>query len=491
MRKNMRRLFLLLLAAVFVLSACSGSSDAGADGSGGGSLTGAESGSEVAADDAAPVFELKDAVYEYGEQDAIIDNGASLFSYLLFPKTGEPGIDAVIRGWAESVYNDARDDVAALRENDETTECEINVQYNSYLVKDAYAGIAESGFLSNSGMAHPTDFYQTFNIDLGQQKLLDNADIIAKDREGDVLDMLAGMILAKYPDADVSPADASWLEHIVLNHEGIDVLIPRGAALSTYLGPQEFRISYETLGDACVLNWPEEPSGQEATPGTGESGGNAPAAGGSTGDSGNIDPSKPMLALTFDDGPSQYTAQILDVLTEYGGNGTFCVVGNRVESFSDTARLIVAQGSQIMGHSWDHKQLTKLSDEEIISELRETIRVINDATGVSPVMYRPPYGAVNDTVKAVSKDLGLSLVNWSVDTRDWESRNADAVYASIMKDARDGSIILCHDLYESTANAAARAIPELVGQGYQLVTVEELLRLTGTPIEPGEVYFGK
>jgi peptidoglycan/xylan/chitin deacetylase (PgdA/CDA1 family) len=488
----MRRLFILLLATVFVLSACSGSNDIGADDSAAGSLAEADSGAGIAEDDAAPVFELKDAVYEYGEQDGIIDNGTSLFSYLLFPRTGEPEIDAVIRGWAESIYNDARDGLAALRESDESVECEINVQYNSYLVKDAYVGIAESGFLSNSSLAHPEDFYKTFNIDLAQKKLLDHADIIDKDREGDVLDMLAEMILAKYPDADVSLADASWLEHIVLNHEGIDVLIPRGSALSTYLGPQEFSISYETLGDACILDRLTESSGSGAPAAdTGESGGNVPAPGDAASGSGSIDPSQPMLALTFDDGPSQYTAQILDVLTEYGGNGTFCVVGNRVESFSDTARLIVAQGSQIMGHSWDHKQLTKLSDDEIISELRETIRVINDATGVSPVMYRPPYGAVNDTLKAVSKDLGLSLVNWSVDTRDWESRNADAVYANIMKDARDGSIILCHDLYESTANAVARAIPELVGQGYQLVTVEELLRLTGTSIEPGEVYFGK
>jgi peptidoglycan/xylan/chitin deacetylase (PgdA/CDA1 family) len=482
----------VLLATAFVLSACSGSSDVGTEGSALGNPAVADSGTGVAAEDTAPVFELKDTVYEYGEQDGIIDNGASLFSYLLFPKTGESGIDAVIRGWAESVYADARDDLVALRESDESVECEINVQYNSYLVKDAYVGIAESGFLSNSSLAHPEDFYKTFNIDLAQKKLLDHADIIDKDREDDVLDILTGMILAKYPDADVSLADASWLEHIVLNHEGIDVLIPRGSALSTYLGPQEFTISYETLGDACILNRSEMSSDPDASANTGESGeANAPATVDPSDDSGSIDPSKPMLALTFDDGPSRYTTQILDVLTEYGGNGTFCVVGNRVESFSDTARLITAQGSQIMGHSWDHKQLTKLSEDEIISELRETIRVINDATGISPVMYRPPYGAVNDTLKAVSKDLGLSLVNWSVDTRDWESRNADAVYANIMKDARDGSIILCHDLYESTANAVARAIPELVAQGYQLVTVEELLSLTGTPIEPGEVYFGK
>ncbi|MDR3304960.1 MAG: polysaccharide deacetylase family protein [Clostridiales Family XIII bacterium] len=476
----MRKLFVLLLAAVLVLSACSGSGGAG--GSGAGSSEAPDGGST------APAFDLKDAIYEYGEQDSIIDNGASLYSYLLFPKTGEPEIDDEIRGWAESIYNSARDELDALRESDEDAEYEINVQYNSYLVKDTYAGIAEIEFSNNSGVAHPTDFYKTFNIDLKQKKLLDYEDIIDKEREGDVLDILTEMILEKYPDADVSAADASWLEHIVLNHEGIDVLIPRGVALATYLGPQEFSISYEALGAAYILDRSAASSGQDVPAGAaGIGGGKPPAAGASV----IADPSKPMLALTFDDGPSPYTAQILDVLTKYGGNGTFCVVGNRVESFSDTARLITAQGSQIMGHSWDHKQLTKLSNEEIISELNETIRVINDATGVSPVMYRPPYGAVNDTLKAVSKDLGLSLVNWSVDTRDWESRNADAVYANIMKDARNGSIILCHDLYESTANAVARAIPELAAQGYQLVTVEELLRASGTPIEPGAVYFGK
>ncbi|MDR3364329.1 MAG: polysaccharide deacetylase family protein [Clostridiales Family XIII bacterium] len=479
----MRKLFVLLLAAVFALSACSGNGGPGEGGPGEGSGAG-----EGGGDSAAPVFELKDAVYEYGEQDGIFDNGASLYSYLLFPKTGEPGIDEEIRGWAESLYNGARFELDALRKGDGGAECEINVQYNSYLAEDAYAGIAESGFSGNSGMAHPVDFYKTFNIDLKQKKLLDNADIIDEGKRGDVLDILKGMILEKYPDADVSAADASWIEHIVLNHGGIEVLIPRGIALAAYLGPQEFSISRETLGAAYILDRPAELSGQDAPADAGGAGGADPPA---AGVSGSIDPSKPMLALTFDDGPSKYTPQILDVLAAYGVNATFCVVGNRVEGFGDTARQIAAQGSQIMGHSWDHKQLTKLSNDEIASELNETNRVINDATGVSPVMYRPPYGAVNDTLKAVSKDLGLSLVNWSVDTRDWESRDADAVYAHIMEDARDGCIILCHDSYESTANAVARAIPELVGQGYQLVTVEELLRASGTPIEPGVVYFGK
>ncbi|MDR3225739.1 MAG: polysaccharide deacetylase family protein, partial [Clostridiales Family XIII bacterium] len=192
---------------------------------------------------------------------------------------------------------------------------------------------------------------------------------------------------------------------------------------------------------------------------------------------------------TFDDGPSKYTEQILDLLSESSGKATFCVIGNRVENFEDVLRKINEQGSQIIGHSWDHKQLTKLTEEEIRKELQETNASIHDAAGVEPKMYRPPYGAADDAVKSISKELGLSLINWSVDTEDWKSKNADAIYENIMKDAKDGSIILCHDLYESTAKAMKRAIPELAKQGYQLVTVEELLTVSGKTITPGEVYF--
>jgi peptidoglycan/xylan/chitin deacetylase (PgdA/CDA1 family) len=204
---------------------------------------------------------------------------------------------------------------------------------------------------------------------------------------------------------------------------------------------------------------------------------------------GGFDPDKPIIALTFDDGPSKVTPRILDLLSQYGARATFCVVGNRVNSYPDIVRRVVAENSELIGHSWDHKQLTKLSADAIQAELAKTKDMIYETAGVSPTLYRPPYGAVNNSVKAVSASLGLSIINWSIDTKDWKSRNAESVYQAVMSHAADGGIILCHDLYGSTADAMERVIPELIARGYQLVTVSELLSASGAPVEAGNVYY--
>jgi len=203
----------------------------------------------------------------------------------------------------------------------------------------------------------------------------------------------------------------------------------------------------------------------------------------------DIDPSRPMVALTFDDGPSKHTARILDLLEKHGGRATFFVVGNLVEPRRDTIERAHELGFEILGHSWDHSDLTKLSADAIKKQLLSTADIIEDITGVRPHSFRPPYGAVNDTVKKVSRDLGFGIINWSVDTLDWKHRNADYIYNVIMKDARDRTIILNHDLYVTTADAMERVIPELISRGYQLVTISELLYFSNMEIEPGKVIY--
>jgi len=200
------------------------------------------------------------------------------------------------------------------------------------------------------------------------------------------------------------------------------------------------------------------------------------------------DPELPMLALTFDDGPSAYTDRLLDYFAQYGGHGTFFVIGQQIDNRSDTVARITEEGHEIGGHSWDHKQLTKLDEYEILEQLRQTRAKIFEYTGVDAKLMRPPYGSFNDQVKTVCAELHVSLINWNVDTLDWQNRNADIVYDTIMRQARDGAIILCHDLHKTTVDAMERVIPALIEQGYQLVTVSQLLTSLGGEIVPGTVY---
>lgn len=197
---------------------------------------------------------------------------------------------------------------------------------------------------------------------------------------------------------------------------------------------------------------------------------------------------RPMLALTFDDGPSTHTDRLLDLFEQYGGHGTFCVIGNRIELLPETVRRAVRNGNELAVHSWDHCQLTRLGADKVTEEIETTREKIFELTGSACTVLRPTYGAVNDTLMRVAKELDMIVVNWSVDTLDWKTRNADAIYRAVINSAEDGAIILCHDLYRETVDAMARVIPELVARGYRLVTVTELLTADARTVEAGRLY---
>jgi len=201
-----------------------------------------------------------------------------------------------------------------------------------------------------------------------------------------------------------------------------------------------------------------------------------------------IDPSKPMIALTFDDGPSEHTPRILDALEQYGGRATFFTVGNLLNANKETVLRAHNMGCEIIGHTWDHKDLTKLSDWEIRNQLLATNDAIKNITGIAKPMYRPPYGAMDERVRRISGELGFSTVTWSFDTLDWQTKNAQLLYSNIMHNVRDRDIILTHDMHGTTADAMERIIPVLVKKGYQLVTVSELLSYKYGFIEAGRIY---
>lgn len=201
----------------------------------------------------------------------------------------------------------------------------------------------------------------------------------------------------------------------------------------------------------------------------------------------HIDPDLPMLALTFDDGPSKYTEKLLDIFKEHNCHGTFFMIGKQVSGRKDTVIRMKNEGHDLGVHTWNHKKLTTLSLSEIRSEISSARDIIEQVTGVRPVLARPPYGSVNDDVKKASKLDGFYIINWSVDTLDWKLRNAERIYDSVMEQAKDGAIILLHDLHKETVDAMVNVIPDLISRGYQLVTVTELLSFREKAPETGTV----
>lgn len=194
-----------------------------------------------------------------------------------------------------------------------------------------------------------------------------------------------------------------------------------------------------------------------------------------------------LVAITFDDGPGPYTDGLLDELAQRGVVVTFFMQGHNASRYPDVVKKAYESGHQIASHTYDHLQLTKLGDKGIQNQLSVNASILDQAIGTNlSYMLRPPYGSVNSRVLAV---VNTPVILWSVDTRDWESRNADAVYRHIVNDTKDGAIVLLHDIHPTSIPGALRGIDALRDQGYELVTVSELLRRRGYEAVPGQKYY--
>lgn len=199
-----------------------------------------------------------------------------------------------------------------------------------------------------------------------------------------------------------------------------------------------------------------------------------------------LDPNKPMIALTFDDGPSKYTDEILETLKLYDVKATFFLLGGRIESYPDTIRKMEDIGCEIASHTYYHRDLTKLTPQEVEEEVEWTNQHLTNVLGHGAELVRPPYGATTDEIE---NNMQYPLVMWSVDTTDWQSKDASAVANHVLSVAKDGDIVLMHDIYGSTVEAVKIMIPILQERGYQIVTVSEMAQMRGVTLEDGEKYF--
>lgn len=192
------------------------------------------------------------------------------------------------------------------------------------------------------------------------------------------------------------------------------------------------------------------------------------------------------IALTFDDGPSpRCTPQLLDGLAELGARVTFFVVGCQAVKDPDLVQRMAAEGHQVGNHSYAHASLDTLPLEEALADLAKNDALLCELLGDGDYWVRPPYGAVTDSEAAA---LTVPLVNWSVDTEDWLTKDAEKILDVIYRTAGDGDIVLLHDRYLNSVEAALTAVAHLQQQGYAFVTVEELLAIKGIAAEAGVTY---
>ena len=197
-----------------------------------------------------------------------------------------------------------------------------------------------------------------------------------------------------------------------------------------------------------------------------------------------VDP--PLVALTFDDGPrNKTTGPLLDGLALREVPSTFFLVGSRIAGSEELLHRMKEEGHQIGIHTYDHVIVAGLSKEEFDLQVSKTTSLLTEILGEGDYWLRPPYGIVDEAVKAWSD---FPLILWSVDPEDWKDENIDRIVAEVVGHVRDGDIILMHDLFPSSVEAALQVVDRLLDQGYCFVTVAQLLEERGVKTESGEIY---
>lgn len=195
---------------------------------------------------------------------------------------------------------------------------------------------------------------------------------------------------------------------------------------------------------------------------------------------------RPMIALTFDDGPGEYTEELINCLVENNAKATFFMLGQNVEAYPEIAKELSDAGMELGNHSYSHPDLVTIGAEAAAQQVSNTDAALKAATGFEATVMRPPGGSFNDSVKAA---IDHPLIIWSIDTRDWATKSEDQTYQVVMDNAQDGSVVLMHDIHEWSVKAAIRMIPDLIAKGFKLVTVSELAEAKGKTLQSGNAYY--
>lgn len=193
-----------------------------------------------------------------------------------------------------------------------------------------------------------------------------------------------------------------------------------------------------------------------------------------------------IVALTFDDGPNPLTTpKLLDGLAQRNIKATFFLLGSCIEENKDIIKRMYNEGHNIGNHSYSHKNLIALDLQTAKMEYNQTNEILNSIIGTSSIAFRPPYGNYNETIQSF---ISTPLVLWDIDPLDWKDKDSNKIANHIIQRAKDGDIILLHDIYQTSVDAAFKVIDTLEQRGFNFVTINELLTRNGVEPHAGEVF---
>lgn len=436
-------------------------------------------------DGANPAFEHKDigkieSIIRYGDNSIIAVHYPIFDNQILDKKTLD-----FIKNRTDNFYSLSREHLA-LGGN---YRFELNIDYEVYKSSNDIVSIKFNILEYAPYYPNPKLDIETFVYDLSKSKELFLSDIM----KGKYLEAISDNCIKYFREKSefkeyidtasfihgTKPVDNNY-SNFILVEDGIIFIFQRSKLFPNHIGENEVKIYYDSLEDHIkpryrIMDSIETFAAEDNVEPSLE-----------IIHSRKIDPNMPMIALTFDDGPYyKTTIPILNVLKEHDSVATFFVLGNRVPRNKDILQRMIKEGNEIGNHSYNHKQLTTLSSSELKDQIDRTQNAIMEVVGSRPKIMRPTYGSYNNKLKT---QVQMPMILWSIDTEDWKNRNAEKISSHVIENARDGDIVLMHDLYDSTAEAVEIIVPALINKGFQLVTISELYEIRGEILEVGNIY---
>ncbi|VEF46211.1 polysaccharide deacetylase [Bacillus freudenreichii] len=393
------------------------------------------------------------------------------------PDTDSEKLNQVIDRWINGQKEKFLKEVAQNKEGlPDSMRADLNIQMETHRITDDYYSLVFRTYMITGG-ANGQNTVKVFNIDIENNRFLEISDILDLNKENLAAiqkvvweqlhkskDIQPYLIVEEFNQWIKRPEDWEWSidrKSFSLYIDEYEIAAGAAGAIEIDVPVEKMYIFLQKDVDS-FLKMPKEQKLEKEKIIQQEQM--------------RLAPDGKYVALTFDDGPSaEVTPRILKTLKEHNAKATFFMLGNQVDYYPELARQVAEEGHEIGNHSKSHPNLSKLGLNKIKEEMDDTKEKIEEATGITPDVFRPPYGAYNDKFMEYAIENDASIILWSVDSLDWKIRNAFSVKNKITNNVAPGGIVLMHDIYASTADALPDLLTELEKQGYQFVTVSQLL----------------
>lgn len=400
-----------------------------------------------------------------------------------YPQSDVPSFNKIVKGYTQNLKTLYLEDTKYLSETKKHTKGELNISFEVFQHNSGYYSFVIHSRMYTGGA---NGISETKIIHLHNQSghMLTIEDLLAKNEQSlDKLSVkvrkaitsdkhLSPYLLLEQFDEKTAPKWGNF-NNFVLNTDSLDFYYSEYEISSGAAGASTISIPLSDLDDILADEYK-----LPVVKGVSSPDNNVPEKQTSVETDTQKDeatkepPTGKVVALTFDDGPNpETTRKILETLKKYNAKATFFMLGSRVSFYPEVVKEIKEDGHELGNHTWTHSDLTKATVGKITSEINNTSNAIEKASGSKPTVFRPPYGAVNKTVRS---QTSLPVILWDVDTLDWKYRDAKHLLEHVKTHVKDGSIVLMHDIHASTADGLDDVLAYLQSEGYTFVTVSEL-----------------